>query len=48
MKINFPTIGDCAPYRAEIENGLERLDGIRGKSAHQELLGRCQEKWAWE
>lgn len=34
MKSKFPTVGDCAPYRAQIEDGLERLEGIRGKSAH--------------
>ena len=48
MKLNFPSVTDCAPYKVEIENGLLRLGGIRGKSVHQELLGRCQEKWAWE
>jgi len=48
IQVNFPTVSDCAPYKAEIENGLERLSGIRGKSTHQELLGRCQDKWLWE
>ena len=47
MLKNFPSVTDCAPYHAEIEGGLRRLDGIRGKSTHQELLGRCQEKWDW-
>jgi len=47
-QVSFPTVTDCAPYKAEIENGLERLDGIRGKSVKQELLGRCQDKWLWE
>ena len=44
---NFPSVSECAPYHAEIESGLRRLDGIRGKSTHQELLGRCQDKWLW-
>lgn len=26
---------------------MERLSGTRGKSTHQNLLGRCQEKWEW-
>jgi len=48
MILNFPTVTECGPYKVEIENGLRRLDGIRGKSTHQELLGRCQEKWLFE
>ena len=32
VKLNFPSSTDCAPYKAEIENGLRRLDGVRGMS----------------
>jgi len=35
---NFPSVTECAPYHAEIEGGLRRLDGIRGKSTLKNYL----------
>lgn len=34
IKKNFPSVTECAPYKAEIENGLRKLDGVRGMSSH--------------